>query len=113
MTVWGTGTPRRELLHVDDLAAALIFLMRDYDEAEIVNVGTGEDCTIRELAEIVRDATGYGGEIVFDAAMPDGTPRKALDVSRLRALGWRPSIPLREGIARTYQWYRDRIANAR
>jgi GDP-L-fucose synthase len=105
VVVWGTGAPRREFLHVDDLADAVVFLMRNYDEAEIVNVGTGDDVAIRELAEMVRRATGYEGNIVFDATKPDGTPRKLLDVSRLTALGWRASIPLDEGIRSTYQWY--------
>ena len=105
VVVWGTGEPRREFLHVDDLAGAVVFLMRNYDEADIVNVGTGDDVTIRELAEMVRRATGYEGDIVFDASKPDGTPRKLLDVSRLTALGWRSTIPLDEGIRSTYEWY--------
>ncbi len=105
VVVWGTGTPRRELMHVDDLAAALVFLMLRYDEARIINVGSGEEVTIRELCEIVREAVGYQGKVVFDASMPDGTPRKVLDVSRLLSLGWRPKIPLRRGIEETYRWY--------
>jgi GDP-L-fucose synthase len=106
VTVWGTGTPRREFLHVDDLADALVFLMENYDAEEIINVGTGEDLTIRELSEMVSKAVGYIGEISFDASMPDGTPRKLLDVSRLQALGWSPKIPLPQGIASTYAWFR-------
>ena len=105
VTVWGTGSPRREFLHVDDLAAASLFLMRHYDSGEIVNVGCGEDVTIRELAEMVKDAVGYQGDLVFDTTKPDGTPRKLLDVSRLSALGWTPRIPLAEGIRSTYQWF--------
>ena len=105
VTVWGTGTPRREFLHVDDLADALVFMMENYSGEEIVNVGTGEDLTIRELCEMVREAVGYEGALVFDESMPDGTPRKLLDVSRLRGMGWRPKIRLREGITNTYKWF--------
>jgi len=105
VVLWGTGTPRREFLHVDDLADAAVFLMERYDSEEIINVGTGEDLTIAELAELVREVVGYRGAIAFDAKMPDGTPRKLLDVSRLRALGWQPRIGLREGIEATYRWY--------
>lgn len=105
VVVWGSGEPRREFLHVDDLADACLFLMRTYDAAEIVNVGTGTDVTIRELAGIVKRVTGYEGAIVFDRTKPDGTPRKLLDLSKLTALGWQPSIPLEEGIAETYRWY--------
>ncbi|MBL8293108.1 MAG: GDP-L-fucose synthase [Bryobacterales bacterium] len=105
VTVWGTGSPRREFLHVDDLAAASLFLMRNYDSPEIVNVGCGQDVTIRELAGMVKTATGYLGELVFDSSKPDGTPRKLLDVSRMAALGWSPRIPLTEGIRSTYEWF--------
>jgi GDP-L-fucose synthase len=112
VAVWGTGSPRREFLHVDDLADAALFLMLNYDSPEIVNVGTGEDLTIRELAEMIRRAVGYNGRIVFDASKPDGTPRKLLDVSRLHALGWRARIPLEHGIAGTYQWYLSQQAVA-
>jgi GDP-L-fucose synthase len=105
VVVWGTGTPRREFLHVDDLADAAVFLMQNYDDPEIVNVGTGADATIRELAEMVARVTGYKGEIVFDTSKPDGTPRKLLDVSKLTGLGWKASIDLETGIARTYEWY--------
>lgn len=105
LLLWGTGTPRREFLHVDDLADAALFLMRQHDAGEIINVGTGEDLTIAELAELMREVVGYSGEISFDPSMPDGAPRKLLDVSRLRALGWQPKIPLREGIECTYRWY--------
>lgn len=105
VTLWGTGTPRREFLHVDDLADACVYLMRHYSGEEPVNVGTGEDITIRELAELVREIVGYGGEIRFDPTMPDGTPRKLLDVSKLASLGWRARIPLRRGIEDTYAWF--------
>jgi GDP-L-fucose synthase len=103
--VWGTGTPRREFLHVDDLAEACVFLMQRYDEASPVNVGWGADVSIRELAEMIREAVGFSGELRFDADKPDGTPRKLLDTSRLKALGWSPRIVLRDGIAATYQWF--------
>ena len=109
VTVWGTGTPRREFLHVDDLADALVFLMERYDEEEIINVGTGEDLTIRELCGMIREVIGYKGEIVYDPSMPDGTPRKMMDVTRIKALGWRPMTPLRQGIESTYRWYLERI----
>jgi GDP-L-fucose synthase len=105
VAVWGTGTPRREFLHVDDLASACRFLLENYDSPEIVNVGCGEDVTIRELVELMREVVGYEGDLAFDPTKPDGTPRKLLDVSRLKNLGWVPRIPLREGIAQTYQWY--------
>jgi GDP-L-fucose synthase len=103
--IWGTGSPRREFLHVDDLASACVFLLREYDSPDIINVGCGEDVTIRELAECVCDVLGFRGELVFDTSKPDGTPRKLLDVEKLRALGWRPSIELREGIADSYKWF--------
>jgi GDP-L-fucose synthase len=110
VTVWGTGRPRREFLHVDDMADASLFLMLNYDAEEIVNVGVGEDISISELAELVREVTGYDGGIVYDTSRPDGTPRKLLDVSRLRALGWQARIPLREGILSTYRWYLEHVA---
>ena len=105
VVLWGTGSPKREFLYVDDLADACVFLMETYDGSEIVNIGTGEDLEIRELAEMVRDVVGYEGAIRWDASKPDGTPRKLLDVSRLHALGWRHSIGLRDGIERTYADY--------
>ncbi|MEO7144355.1 MAG: GDP-L-fucose synthase [Bryobacteraceae bacterium] len=105
VVVWGTGAPRREFLHVDDLAAAAVFLMQNYDSDGIVNVGAGKDITIRELAEMVREITGYAGRLAFDATKPDGTPRKLLDVSRLTSLGWSARIPLPAGIRETYRWY--------
>ena len=106
LVVWGTGEPRREFLHVDDLAAACLLLLEKYDSPDIINVGYGEDVTIRELAELICDVVGFDGELVWDKTKPDGTPRKLLDVTRIHALGWQPTIPLREGIARTYDWFR-------
>jgi GDP-L-fucose synthase len=111
--VWGTGAPRREFLHVDDLADAVVYLLQNYDAEPIVNVGWGVDVTIRELAEMVMSAIGYTGELTFDASKPDGTPRKLLDVSRLHALGWRPQIPLKKGIETTYAWYKQHADEAR
>jgi GDP-L-fucose synthase len=105
VTVWGTGTPRREFLHVDDLADACVFLMQHHDGSDIVNIGYGSDVSIREVALLVREIVGFEGEVVFDTSKPDGMPRKLLDCSRLAALGWSPKIPLRQGIERTYQWY--------
>jgi GDP-L-fucose synthase len=102
VVLWGSGTPRREFLHVDDLAAACAVLLRSYDGPEPVNVGCGEDLTIRELAETVREVTGFQGTIGWDTTKPDGTPRKLLDVSRLAALGWKPRVALRDGIAAVY-----------
>jgi GDP-L-fucose synthase len=105
VVVWGTGRPRREFLHVDDLASACLFLMDRYAEAQHINVGTGEDLSIRELAELVRDIVHPGSRLVFDTSKPDGMPRKLLDVSRLHALGWRHKIELEEGIRSTYEWF--------
>ncbi len=105
VVIWGTGSPRREFLHVHDLARACRFLLEQYDSPEIVNIGVGEDVTIRELAELICDILDYRGALVFDSTKPDGTPRKLLDVSRIHALGWRAQIPLREGIRQTYEWY--------
>ena len=112
VTVWGTGRVRREFLHVDDMARACLFLMDRYDDERIINVGTGVDLTIAEAAEAIRRAVGYDGEVVFDATKPDGTPRKLLDVSRLRALGWSPAIAFERGIADTYTWYVAQTAGA-
>jgi GDP-L-fucose synthase len=110
VVVWGTGSPRREFLHVDDLADACLFLMQHYDRDEHINVGTGEDLTIRALAELVREVVGFSGEIVFDTSKPDGTPRKLLDISRLRGIGWTPRISLREGVESTYAWFLGHVA---
>jgi GDP-L-fucose synthase len=105
VVVWGSGTPRREFLHVDDLADTCLFLMEHHDAAEHINVGTGEDLSIRELADMVGEILHSSARLVFDATKPDGTPRKLLDVSRLHGLGWRRTIELRSGIAETYQWF--------
>lgn len=110
VTVWGTGTPRREFLHVDDMADACVFLMERDESPELVNVGTGEDVTIAEAAALVRDVVGFEGEIVYDRTKPDGAPRKLLDVSRLRALGWEARTPLRDGLASTYAWFAAQAA---
>jgi len=112
VTVWGTGTPRREFLHVDDLADAALWLMEHYDSPELVNVGVGEDISIAELAELIRSIVGFEGTIEYDRTKPDGTPRKLLDVGKLHALGWRHRIGLREGIESTYAWYLENVANA-
>jgi len=112
VTLWGTGTPRREFLHVDDLANAACFLMESYDATELLNVGVGEDVTIAELASLVARIVGYTGRIVFDPSRPDGMPRKLLDVSRIHALGWHPQIPLEQGIASTYEWYTAHLSGA-
>lgn len=104
-TLWGTGTPRREFLHVDDMAGACLFVARNYNDPEIINVGVGQDLMISELAEMIRACVGFEGRILFDSSKPDGTPRKLLDVSKLQSFGWRASIPLRDGIASTYRWF--------
>jgi GDP-L-fucose synthase len=113
VVLWGTGTPRREFLHVDDLAAASLFLLENYDSPDTINVGVGDDVTIRELAEIVADVVGYAGTLVQDTSKPDGTPRKLLDVSKINDLGWKATVPLREGIASTYQWFFEHWADMR
>ena len=113
VTIWGSGAPRREFLHVDDLADACVFLMQQYNDARHINVGTGEDLTIRELAEIVRDVVHPSGRLVFDTSKPDGPPRKLLDVTRIHALGWRHSIALADGVRETYRWFLDNYEVAR
>src|SRR6266403_3434824 len=110
LIVWGSGKPRREFLHVDDLASACLLLLEKYDSPEIINVGCGEDISIRELAELICDVVGFDGKLAWDATKPDGMPRKLLDVTKLHDLGWRATIPLREGIARTYDWFRANCA---
>lgn len=105
--LWGTGSSQREFLHVDDLAGAVIFLMNTYENSEIINIGTGEDIAIRELAQMIKDIVGYEGEIVWDRTKPDGTPRKLLDVSQLHTLGWKHTISLADGIRQTYAWYQQ------
>jgi GDP-L-fucose synthase len=113
VTVWGTGTPRREFLHVDDLADAVVYLLHAYDDEPIVNVGWGKDVTIQELAELIVSAVDYKGRLVFDRSKPDGTPRKLLDVSRLAGLGWQPRISLEQGIESTYAWFKGHLQEAR
>lgn len=113
VTVWGTGTPRREFLHVDDMADAVVYLLQQYDAEPIVNIGWGKDVTIRELAELVMSIVGFRGKLAFDSAKPDGTPRKLLDTQRLTSLGWQPKISLKEGIAQTYRWFVAHAADAR
>ena len=105
LIVWGSGKPRREFLHVNDLASACLFLLEEYDSPEIINVGCGEDISIRKLAELICDVVGFDGELAWDTTKPDGTPRKLLDITKLHNLGWQPTIPLREGIAQTYDWF--------
>jgi GDP-L-fucose synthase len=113
VVVWGTGTPRREFLHVDDLADACVYLMRNYDGDQIVNIGVGTDVSVGELARIIANVVGFSGEIVFDTSKPDGTPRKLLDVTRLHSLGWRARISLEQGIASTYRSYLAGAVHAR
>jgi GDP-L-fucose synthase len=113
VTVWGTGSPRREFLHVDDLADAILYLLHTYDGEPLVNVGWGKDVTIKELAELIVSAIDYRGRLTFDVSKPDGTPRKLLDVTRLAGLGWRPKISLQAGIAGTYRWFTEHISEAR
>jgi GDP-L-fucose synthase len=105
VTIWGTGSPRREFLHVDDLASACLYLLEHYDDDIAINVGTGNDVSIRELAELVAETVGWQGTMQFDTSKPDGAPRKLLDVQRLNQLGWKATIPLADGIASTYEWY--------
>jgi len=105
--VWGTGTARREFLHVDDMADATVYLMNHYNDADIVNIGTGEDVKISELADTVKETVGYKGEIIYDASKPDGTPRKLMDVSKLNDLGWKAKITLKDGVMDTYNWFLD------
>jgi GDP-L-fucose synthase len=113
ITVWGSGTPRREFLHTTDLAEACVFLLENYDAPDLVNIGCGEDVTIRELAETVCDVLGFDGTLEFDTTKPDGTPRKLLDISKIKSLGWSPRIPLREGIADAYRWFCENYSEAR
>jgi GDP-L-fucose synthase len=111
LIVWGSGKPRREFLHVDDLASACLFLLEKYDSPEIVNIGWGEDISIRELAELICDVVGFDGELAWDSTKPNGTPRKLLDITKLRSLGWQPAIPLRDGIAQTYDWFLKNVVH--
>jgi GDP-L-fucose synthase len=111
VTLWGTGNPRREFLHVDDLAEACVFLMLNYDSSEIINIGYGKDITIKELAEIIKKSVGYKGTINWDTSMPDGTPQKLLDISKITSLGWKPTISIDKGIRDTYDWYKQHKTN--
>jgi GDP-L-fucose synthase len=111
VVVWGTGNSRREFLHVDDLADAIVWLLENYEEKQFLNIGTGEDISIKELAEIIKRLVGYDGNLVFDATKPDGMPRKLLDVSKLHATGWRHKISFEEGLKRTYDWYLENVTN--
>ncbi|MCB8910113.1 GDP-L-fucose synthase [Rhodococcus rhodochrous] len=113
VTNWGTGSPRREFLYVDDLASACLYLLENYDGPEHVNIGTGEDVTIKKVSEIVAEAVGFDGEIEWDTTKPDGTPRKLLDVSTLHKLGWKHQVDLESGVARTVEWYRDNLESIR
>lgn len=113
IAVWGSGNPRREFLHTDDLADACLFLLENYDQPDLVNIGCGEDVTIRALAETVCDILGFEGSLEFDTGKPDGTPRKLLDISKIKSLGWRPKIPLRDGIADAYRWFVENQSTAR
>jgi GDP-L-fucose synthase len=113
VVVWGTGAPRREFLHVDDLAEACVHLMQNYESADLINVGWGQDVSIRELADLVAQVVGYTGRVVFDTTKPDGTPRKLLETSRINGLGWRPRIELKQGIEDTYGWFRTHLNEVR
>jgi len=110
VVLWGTGSPRREGLHVDDLADACVFLINHYDESEMINVGSGEDISIRELAALIRDIVGFKGDITFDESKPDGIPRKLLDVTQVAKVGWKPKIDLERGIRQTYDWYKEHVS---
>lgn len=109
VVVWGTGSPLREFLHVDDLADAVVFMMEKYSEVDHLNVGSGKEVTIKELAELVKEVVGFEGELVWDSSKPDGTPRKLMDSSRLAAVGWRPKIELKDGLVQTYKWYLENV----
>lgn len=111
VTMWGTGKAKREFLYVDDLASACVFLMETYDKGDIVNIGTGKDLTIRELAEMIKKVVGFEGNIVLDTTKPDGTPQKLLDVSRLHSLGWKHNVELEDGLKMTYEWFQQNFAN--
>lgn len=109
VVVWGSGKPLREFLHVDDLADAIVFLLQNYSGLEHVNVGSGKEVTIKELAELVKEVVGFKGELVWDSSKPDGTPRKLMDSSMLHSLGWQPKISLRDGLVDTYKWYLENV----
>jgi GDP-L-fucose synthase len=111
--IWGSGDPEREFLFVDDLAGACVFLLQNYDSPQTINIGVGEDLSIRDLSQLIADIVGYTGVLVQDPSKPDGTPKKLLDVSRLNALGWAAQTPLRDGIARTYAWFLEHESSLR
>jgi GDP-L-fucose synthase len=113
MTVWGSGSPKREFLHVDDLADALVFLAKTYSDEEIVNVGSGEEVTIAELAHLIAQVVGFEGELSFDASKPDGTPRKLVDIGKIARLGWMPKTRLKPGLEETYRWFLEHAGEAR
>jgi GDP-L-fucose synthase len=113
VTIWGTGSPLREFMHVDDLASAVVFLLENYDDPEAINVGSGQEISISDLATLIAEIVGFEGSIDHDLSQPDGTPRKMLDSSRLHALGWKPRWELREGIANAYDWFVQNQANLR
>lgn len=112
VTVWGSGSPKREFLHVDDMGAACVFLMETYDDLSIINIGTGEDISIKELAELVKATVGFEGDLVWDTSKPDGTPRKLLDVRKIHSLGWKHSVSLEKGLESTYEWYKNNVATS-
>jgi GDP-L-fucose synthase len=109
VTLWGTGKPQRELMEVDDFARALTLVINKYDDEETINIGVGKDQTIREIAQIIKEVIGFNGEIVWDTSKPDGTPRKLLEISKLRTLGFEPEFNLKEGVAKTYKWFLEQI----
>jgi GDP-L-fucose synthase len=113
VTLWGTGKPRREWLHVDDAAEACLLLLEKFSDPAPINIGVGEDLTIKELAEMVRETVGFEGEIIWDTSQPDGTPRKLLDVTRIRTLGWKPAVDLNRGIHEVYDWFLENSTYAR
>lgn len=110
VVIWGSGVSRREFLHVEDLADAIVWLLANYNDKQFLNIGTGTDISIKELAELVKEVTGYDGSLIFDSTKPDGMPKKLLDVSRLEKTGWKSTISLREGLARTYEWFQNKVA---
>ncbi|GAU21941.1 hypothetical protein TSUD_110810 [Trifolium subterraneum] len=109
VVVWGTGSPLREFLHVDDLADAVVFMMEKYSGLEHLNVGSGKEVTIKELAESMKEVVGFEGDLVWDSTKPDGTPRKLMDSSKLAALGWTPKVSLKDGLVHTYKWYLENV----
>ena len=111
VVVWGSGSPKREFLHVDDLADAALFLMNNYNDEEIINIGTGKDISIADLSALISEIAGYDGKIVYDRTKPDGTPQKLLDITKIKKVGWEPKISLRDGLKKTYEWFVQEIRN--